>query len=500
MAKNNSSGGNRSRPSFNNKEKKKNHSGSKYGATSRQAGDDRPRDNDPLRPQTSDTRVGKPKARPKPKPKPKPEGAAVVDSVNIEATMTAGRANKLSVSNSSAGGGPQNNFMVPTNSMVPGSMFVKADNNAALIHAADQVRIQGGTNTVGGLIFPVLDDEEVMEARSRQRRIKLELSGNIFSQAPGDAPRPPPTLGSKPAPALPMPSHSSRAPVVSLDRPPTAVSRSGVITCANCHGDDHLITECVMAGPYGSVNGCPIHHDATHQVDDCPAFWALTTAEKVDLIIRKRGCRPPLRTSFAGFWYTVALVAEEDGIKLPEHFPWTLEYSREYASKEANKQHMKICCTDGQWIGIIPVDPATETWDKVKESARKGTIRRPMDHEMSALMKAMSRREPPPLNYRARTLDPQGEPRERRWGGGRGRRGGRGRGGQSHGLRGSGPSRAQTTQQQAPPQATPSAKMALDVEMEDALMQGGETETWRSADDGLGDDLLEGAEGHCTFE
>lgn len=493
MGKNNHAGGNRSRPYFN--KEKKYHSGSEYGAASRQSGDGRPRDNDPLRPQTSDTRVSKPK--PASKSRPKLEGAAMVDSASLEATITSGCVNKLSVSNSSKGGGPQNNFMVNTNNIFPGSLVVKCDNNAALAHAADQVRITAGTNTVFACVFPAVEEEDLMEIRSRQRRVKLELSGNMFSPAQGndgEAPRPAFTRGSKPAPALPMLSHSRRAPVVSRNGPPTEVPTSGVIACANCGGDDHLTTKCVKAGAYGSVNGCPIHHDATHRIDDCPNFWALTTAGKVDLIIRKRECRPPLRTSMPGLWYIVALVAEKDGIELPEHFPWTLEYSRAYVDDPANKQHLELCSTDGQWTDLVPVDPATATWDKVKESVNKGAIRPPMGHEMSALMEAMSRRAPPPSNYRANPLEPQGQTRGR---GRRGGRGGRGRGGQT---RGSGPTGAQIPQQ-PPPKASLPAKMDLDEEMKDALMDGGETETWRRDDgDELGDDLLAGTRGHRTFK
>ncbi|KAF4440370.1 Cadherin prodomain like-protein [Fusarium austroafricanum] len=107
------------------------------------------------------------------------------------------------------------------------------------------------------------------------------------------------------------------------------------VVCGNCGNPQHLLQDCMQAGPDGFVYGCPIHNTQEHNFDDCSEVKAMLLKERAKYIIHGRINMPPI--SAKGTWDDLASWLRECEPNYSfKGFPWTPSYARVWSSTKAD--------------------------------------------------------------------------------------------------------------------------------------------------------------------
>jgi hypothetical protein len=88
--------------------------------------------------------------------------------------------------------------------------------------------------------------------------------------------------------------------------------------CGNCGILGHEVKHCVAACIAGDIKACPVCNTAEHLLDECSRWRGMFHAQQTDLLIVRRGRRPPIRTHKTWMLWLDELPG---GIATPGRFP-----------------------------------------------------------------------------------------------------------------------------------------------------------------------------------
>ncbi|KAG7415406.1 hypothetical protein Forpe1208_v006911 [Fusarium oxysporum f. sp. rapae] len=148
-----------------------------------------------------------------------------------------------------------------------------------------------------------------------------------------------------------------------------ATSLEPVNFCGNCNEPGHRIIQCWKIGENGFVYGCGVCNSPEHATERCQGF-PQDTAGRFDILVKQRGALPPLQGKF---WYPLMwkYVRDNPGVGTNHLLPWTTEFSRTILHPLCNEDMNRLLFARNNPQAErreFLVDPATETWDKAKET------------------------------------------------------------------------------------------------------------------------------------
>ncbi|KAF5668076.1 hypothetical protein FHETE_5342 [Fusarium heterosporum] len=171
--------------------------------------------------------------------------------------------------------------------------------------------------------------------------------------------------------------------------------------CASCGSTTHLLATCLRA-VRGFIAGCPICNSQTHSVDDCRGFKEMSLAEKVQLLVTKRGNMPAIWSKAK--WYMLLHeycgTAEFKDAEDITAFPWSTAFTKRFVSKDGGKslaEGQKKFDAGEQTNGTMEVDPATSSYEAIFELYwKKNHIWPPnLGHLDAAIAAALAKPEAP---------------------------------------------------------------------------------------------------------